>query len=121
MNTDEVRVVVVDDALDMAEALAAVLELDGYSVVTAGDARNALIAVERHRPHCVLFDINMPGTGGCELSRQFRERYGDDIILIAVTRGRAQNKRVAETFARVDHYLMKPVDPKELRRVLGPL
>jgi DNA-binding response OmpR family regulator len=118
---DEVRVVVVDDMLDIADTLAELLEMDGYKVVTAGDAAHALEAIERHRPHCVLLDIHMPGGDGCDLSRKLRELYRDDIVLIAVTGYDERSDRVAETFSRVDHYLRKPVDLAELRKLLRPL
>ena len=118
---DAVRVVVVDDVLDALDTLAVMMELDGYKVMTAGDAIHALQAVERHRPHCVLLDVHMPGTDGCDLSRELRGRYGDDILLIAVTGYDKRDSRVAETFRRVDHWLAKPVDIDKLRKVLPPI
>jgi CheY-like chemotaxis protein len=121
MNSEEVRVVVVDDVVDAAETLAAMLELDGYAVAIAHDGVQALTVIETHRPHCVLLDINMPGSDGCDLSRKLRDRYGDDMVLVAVTGYDEQNGRVAETFVTVDHYLRKPVDPAELRRLLPAL
>jgi CheY-like chemotaxis protein len=60
----------------------------------------------------------MPGMDGDELSKRLRESYGDDIVLIAMTGGRDKDKRVHDTFARVDHYLRKPVDLGQLRRLL---
>ena len=121
MNGEEVRVVVVDDVADAAQILAAYLELDGYKVAVASDGVEALAVVERHRPHCVLLDIHMPGGDGCELSRKLRALYGDDVVLVAVTGFDEQNQLVAETFATVDHYLRKPVDPSNLRRLLPAL
>ena len=78
------RIVAVDDNLDAIELLAMALECDGYGVV-AGDARQALATVERHRPHCVLLDVRMPGTDGHDFSRQLRELYVDDIVLVLTT------------------------------------
>lgn len=115
---DDVRVVVVDDAKDAAEALACHLELDGYVVRVAHDGEQALEVIAEFKPHCVLLDIDMPGMDGCELSRRLRERYQDDIVLIAVTGWGEDNQRVAESFVRVDHHLRKPLDPKVLRKVL---
>ncbi len=118
---DEVRVVVVDDYADAAETLAASLQLDGYSVRVALDGVDALAVIDAFRPHCVLLDINMPGLDGAALSKALRERYGDDIVLIAVTGQGKDERGVSETFARVDHYLQKPVSDVELRKVLGRL
>ena len=116
---DAVRVVVVDDMLDAADALALRLELDGYEVRTAYSAEQAVLEIEDHRPHCVLLDVCMPGTDGYELATLLRHRFKDDVVLIAVTGADETQGRVADTFALVDHYLRKPVDARELRKLLG--
>ncbi len=121
MNNDEVRVLVVDDVFDAAEALACGLELDGYKVRIAQNGEQALALIEESVPHCVLLDVDMPGIDGAELSRRLRERHGDDLVLIAVTGWGEDDERVSQTFACVDHYLKKPVDPAELRKLLPPL
>ena len=121
MSDDDVRVVVVDDVADAAETLAAALTLDGYKVWTASDGAAALALIETHQPHCVLLDIGMPGMDGNALTRALRERYGDDIVLIAVTGREHDDEGVSDTFARVDHYLKKPVDPDRLRKLLPPV
>jgi len=121
MNDDDVRVVVVDDFLDAAEALAETLAMSGYKVWVATDGAGALALIETHQPHCVLLDIGMPGMDGNELTRTLRTRYGDDIVLIAVTGREHDDERVSDTFARVDHYLQKPVDPDVLRKLLPPV
>ena len=121
MNDDDVRVVVVDDFADAAEALAETLKMSGYKVWVATDGTAALALIETQRPHCVLLDIGMPGMDGNELARTLRSRYGDDIVLIAVTGREHDDERVSDTFARVDHYLQKPVDPDVLRKLLPPV
>ena len=113
--------VVVDDAIDVAEVLACTLEMDGYSVKTAGDGAQALALIEAYQPHCVLLDINMPGMGGCELSDRLRELYGGDLVLIAVTGWGDPGDRVSDTFSRFDHYIRKPFDPALLRKILPPV
>ena len=120
-DADDVRVLVVDDFADAAETLATVLELDGYVVRIARDGEEALVVVEQFQPHCVILDINMPGLDGNGLSAQLRSRYGDDIVLIAITGTDGSDRRVGQTFARVDHYLLKPLDPEVLRKALPPI
>ncbi len=121
MHADEVRVVVVDDVPDVADTLAMQLMLDGYTVVTAYSADEAIRAVERHQPHCVLLDIGMPGIDGCELAALLRHRYHDDVVLIAVTGSDETHARVTDTYALVDHHLRKPLDTKALRKLLPTL
>ena len=117
----EVRVLIVDDAVDVAEALAYVLTLDGYTVQTAANGVQALQIADAFGPHCVLLDVRMPGMDGLELTKSLRQRYGDDVVLIAITGSSGDDERVSETFARVDHYLQKPIDSATLRKVLPRL
>ena len=121
MADDDVRVLVVDDVADAAESLAETLELSGYKVAVATDGAGALALIEAEQPHCVLLDIGMPGMDGNQLTRLLRDRYGDDIVLIAVTGREHDDEQVSDTFARVDHYLQKPVDPEQLRKLLPPV
>jgi len=118
---DAVRVLVVDDDHDVAEVLAEILKLNGYEVRIAHDGLVVLALVEEYKPHCVLLDVNLPGMDGGELSRRLRERYGDDLILIAVTGWSEKDARVSNAFGRVDHYLQKPVDVQMLSKVLPPV
>lgn len=120
MSEDEVRVVVVDDMPDAADTLACLLELNGYTVRVANDGLQALKLIEEWPPVCVILDIDMPGLNGLELSTRLRQRYGDDIVLIAVTGWDKDDPRVAGTFTIVDHYLRKPVDPDVFRNIVPP-
>jgi CheY-like chemotaxis protein len=117
---DRARILVVDDVADDADAMTTLLELDGYEVRTAGDGVQALQITAEFNPHCVLLDIGMPRMDGFALAKILRERFGDDIVLIAVTGKAKADARVSETFDRVDHYLQKPLDPALLRKALPP-
>ena len=117
---DEVRVVVVDDNFDAADMMAAALELEGYRSRIATSGEQALPLIEDFRPHVVLLDVRMPGMDGCELTRRLRERYGDAMVLIAVSGSDPDDARVVDTFDNVDHYFRKPVDLAALRRLLKP-
>jgi DNA-binding response OmpR family regulator len=119
--TEEVRVVVVDDVSDAAETMALALKMEGYQVRTALDGHQALAVIEEHMPHCVLLDIDMPGIDGFELSRRLRERYGHDMVLIAVTGWGDASERISERFSHCDHYLRKPIDLGALMKLFPPL
>ena len=112
---------VVDDAEDVAAAMATAVELDGYEVRIATDGQQALAIVQDYVPGCVLLDIDMPGMGGIEVARHMRTLYGSDVVLIAVTGWGEEGLRVSSEFADFDHYLRKPVDPAALRLLLPPL
>ena len=121
MNQDAVDLIVVDDVEDAATTLALMLELDGYRVRTAFSGAEALAMIAAHKPHGMLFDIDMPGIDGHELAKRVRAEHGDDIVLIAVTARQRHDPRVAGAFAVADHYLSKPLDHPMLRKLLRPL
>ncbi|MEO7338578.1 MAG: response regulator [Caldimonas sp.] len=121
MSDDAVRIVVVDDSADSAQTMAVLLRLSGYDVRTAGSGQDALALIEETAPHCVIFDVVMPGLDGNELCALLRSRYGDAIVLIAVSGAAPSDARVRESFALADHYFTKPVTVEMLSRVLRPL
>ena len=118
MGDSDVRVLVVDDLDDSAQMLAALLRASGYAARTAHDGVSALAVTEEFKPDCVLLDIKMPGMDGLELARRLRATHGDDIVLIAVTAADFDDFDVSQTFALVDHYLVKPVDVAKLATIL---
>lgn len=120
MSDDAVRVLVVDDDRDGADLLAELLRLNGYDVTVAYGGVEALATIALRQPHCVLLDVGMPGMDGGEFTERLRDRYGDDIVLVAITGRASDDQRVVPTFALVDHYLQKPVDPALLRKLLPP-
>ena len=116
---DAVRVVVVDDQPDAADMLAAALALEACQARTAQSGEEALPLIDQFQPHAVLLDVSMPGgMDERELTRLLRERYGDAMVLIAVSGSDPDDERVSQTFDNVDHYFRKPVDLAALRRLL---
>src|SRR2546425_7517937 len=69
---DGVRVLVVDDALDVQEVVTEVLSQDGARVTTVGSAEEALAALQSERPDVLVSDLAMPGKGGYWLIGQVR-------------------------------------------------
>lgn len=114
------RIAIVDDNADAADSLAMVLELEGHQVATASDGVAGLELVGKFAPQVVILDIGLPLLNGYEVARRVRSDHRDaDILLIAVTGwGQQQDKKTAEA-AGFDHHFTKPVDPRELQRVLS--
>ncbi len=114
MNADDTRrILVVDDNVDSAESMAALLRLEGHDVRTlyAGE-RVAAVAREFH-PQVILLDIGLPGMTGYDVARAVRadpDAGGTAIRLIALSGyGRPEDRERARA-AGFDEHLVKPVE-----------
>ncbi|MBV9998480.1 MAG: PAS domain S-box protein [Verrucomicrobia bacterium] len=118
----QLRVLVVDDNVDAADALAAVVHLAGHAAQVAYEGSTALALAPQFKPHLVLLDIGLPGMDGHAVGRALRQRpETKDTVLVAVTGwGQAEDRRKSQEagFAR---HLVKPVDPAVLKTVLAEL
>lgn len=117
---DTLRIIIVDDLADNADTLAVALELHGLVTRTACNGDEAVLVIDVFKPHCVLFDICMPGMDGLELAKLLRSTSGDDVVLIAMTGLDTNDMRVADTFNLVDHYFQKPFELDALLRIVKP-
>lgn len=112
-------IVIIEDQDDNRHMLRALLELDGYRVITAEDGTKGLAAIEQHRPDVALVDIGLPGITGYDIAKQVREKLkNDQTYLIALT-GYGQPHDVQAAFeAGFDSHIVKPFDPKKLAQLL---
>lgn len=113
------RILVVDDYLDAAESMAAVLQAERHEVRIARDGLTAIEAARAFRPSAVLLDIGLPGMTGYEVARALRAMPETrDSLLIAVTGyGQAEDQALSRE-AGFNFHLVKPVDPEALRAIL---
>ncbi len=113
------RVLIVDDNVDAARTLEALLRSLGHDVAVAHDGAAALEAARERRPEVVLLDISMPGLDGLELARRLRAQPGFDRVRFAAVTGLGQDAdRRRSHEAGFDAHLVKPLSPDDLRRVL---
>jgi CheY-like chemotaxis protein len=113
------RMLVVDDNVDMAMSLSIILELHGHRVEMAHDGASALELSQARPFDVVLLDIGLPSMDGYEVARRIRARGGKSQPLLVGISGYgfdADRQRAKE--AGFDLYLVKPVDPKLLETLL---
>jgi CheY-like chemotaxis protein len=114
------RILVVDDNVDAAETLSALLRCLGAEVLTVHDGRAALECVRAHKPSAAVLDIGMPGMDGYEVARRTRaEPDGAELLLIALTGWGNEEDRRRSREAGIDHHLVKPVDLDVLENLLA--
>jgi PAS domain S-box-containing protein len=113
------RVLVVDDNVDAAAMLAALIRQLGHEVEIVHDGSAALRAVEGYRPEVILLDIGMPGMNGFEVAQRLRElRRVPGLRIVAVTGWGKPEDRERSREAGFDMHLIKPVELSEIQQAL---
>lgn len=103
------RVLLVDDNADAADALALSLQLDGYRTRTEYSGEAALLAAAEFEPHVVLCDIGLPGIGGHEVATRLRAQpRNDGMLLVALTGWGSKEDQARSRTAGFDNHLIKP-------------
>ncbi len=80
----EGRVLVVDDEAGIRKVLERILRGAGYQVECAGDAFQALDALDLRPPDAMILDIKMPGMDGLGLMENLRQR-GLEVPVVVLT------------------------------------
>lgn len=113
------RVLIVDDNVDSAASLGALLELHGHQVCVVHDAESALAVIDEFAPDAALLDIGLPGIDGYELARRLRgDERSRQVRLVALTGWGQEADRDRAEAAGFDEHLTKPAEPD---RVLAAL
>jgi PAS domain S-box-containing protein len=114
------RVLVVDDNVDAAESVAAILKLSGYAVRCAYDGTSALQLAQSYKPDVVVLDIGLPDITGYEVARQLRAQpQFEHLPMVAVTGYGQDADRRQSREAGIDEHLTKPVDPAALQAFIA--
>ena len=115
------RVVVIDDNHDAANTTAMLVEALGGECRVAYDGISGVHDVLAYRPEIVLLDIGMPGLDGYETCSRIRRELGHSVLVVALTGFGREQDRDKALQSGFDAHLTKPVDPKELARLLSEL
>lgn len=107
------RILVVEDEIELCNTIAQGLEIDGYAVDTCYDGTKAyeLIYVENY--DLVILDLNLPGMDGIEIIKEIRKTNNEVKILILSARGSVSD-RVKGLDLGANDYLIKPFAFEEL-------
>jgi two-component system, chemotaxis family, CheB/CheR fusion protein len=112
MNTPRpLRVLIVDDQLDMLTTLGILLRSEGMEVQLGQKGAEVEAAVEAFRPDVVMLDIEMPDRSGLQVAMELTQRYGERCpVLIAVTGHKTEAARRLTEKAGFRHHVTKPYD-----------
>ena len=109
------KVLVVEDDVDIQEIVVSVLGRAGYDVLVEGNGEAGLAAALTQEPDLVILDWMMPGLTGVEVCRSMRADPRAQNIAILLLTSRAQEADIDQAFtAGADDYMVKPFQGREL-------
>ncbi|WP_455209460.1 sigma-54-dependent transcriptional regulator [Kaarinaea lacus] len=111
-------ILVVEDDIDLRDALSDTLQMAGYAVCVAQDGRMALDMIESKEPVMVISDIQMPRMDGHMLLKHIKKRWPDLPVMIMTAYGSIEKAVQAMRDGAVD-YLTKPFEAEVLVNMVG--
>lgn len=107
------RVLVVDDEVNIAELVSMALRYEGWQVAAAHTGARAVSAAKEFRPDAVVLDLMLPDFDGLEVLRRMRTA-APDLPVVFLTAKDAVEDRIAGLTAGGDDYVTKPFSLEEL-------
>jgi len=120
---DEPTVLYIEDNPDNRILVSRILLVEDINVIDAPDGVLGLELALAHRPDLILMDINLPGTDGYQLTRQFKAMPElQNIPIVALTANVMDIHRQQIADAGCDGFISKPIDvdrlPQQVRQFL---
>ena len=116
------RILIADDSKDGAFMLSMLLDSAGHETFVEHNGYSALERARTEAPDICILDIGLPDMDGNEIARRLRSTaVMTQPVLIAITGYSQDNDRKISFEAGFDHYLVKPVDLKNLVALLAEL
>ncbi|MGM9926702.1 MAG: response regulator transcription factor [Bacillus sp. (in: firmicutes)] len=106
------KIMVIDDDKNILQLVSIHLTREGYRVLQANNAAEALSLLEEEVPDLVVADVMMPGMDGIELTKILSDDFGIPVLLLTA-KGDLEDKTKG-FLAGSEDYVVKPFEPKEL-------
>jgi two-component system phosphate regulon response regulator PhoB len=124
-----IKVLVVDDELDMRTFITTLLETNGYKPISAVDGREGLEIARRSRPALIILDVMMPKESGINMYRELKQdptlKAIPVIMLSALSKKtffhsqKVLDEYRGEHVAEPSAYIEKPPEPDELLEAIS--
>ena len=116
------KILIVEDDPKNMKVVAMALRPHGYTLLKATDGEEALEITLRDTPDLILLDMQLPKMSGLEVTRKLREMPAfSHIPIIALTAYAMKGDKEKFIEAGCDAYLSKPINTRELPRVIAEI
>ena len=113
------KILIVDDNEAAARGLKKLLDHAGHHVQTANGGVAALATARGFNPDVVLLDIGLPDLDGYQVARKFREEFGMDAVLVALTGYGQEDDRLRALQAGFNYHLTKPAGIVDIKTIIS--
>ena len=110
MSNNKYKVLIVDDEANICSFIAAILESNGYQVLTAGTCLQGRLVFATHNPDLIVLDLGLPDEDGSALIRTVREAGCAAPILVLSARS-DESEKIAALDLGANDYITKPLAP----------
>ena len=111
----DASILYIEDNPDNRLLIKRILQAEGYQVLEAESASQALKTLQEQRPDLILMDINLPEINGYALTSQIKSLPGmSSVPIVALTANVMKGDRERTMRAGCDGYIQKPVDVDSL-------
>jgi len=107
------RLLIIEDEIDLANALARGLRRQGYAVDIAANGEHGLFLAGANDYDLLILDLNLPDIDGLDICRDLHNKSSDLLILILTARDQIEDKIIGLD-SGADDYLVKPFHFQEL-------
>lgn len=116
------RVLLVEDEINIIEAIQFLLSREGWQVETHSEGGSALDMIRSMRPDLVVLDYMLPGKSGLEILTELREDPDFERlpVLMLTARGQSRDREQAER-AGVSRFMTKPFSNTEVMTAVRDL
>ena len=114
------KILIVDDELQVAKVLAESVQLQGHEAFVAGSGQEGLALLDQKRPDVVLLDIVMPRMSGLEVLRRIRQTHPALPVIVITGHASALQIEEARRLGATD-CVVKPFTLKQLNQALANL
>jgi len=113
------RVLLIEDEVNIFEAISFILSRDGWEVRGHGNGATALEEIARTRPDVLVLDVMLPGRSGLDILRDLRgaSETADLPVLMLTAKGQSKDRDLALALG-ANAYLTKPFSNVEMVAVL---
>jgi len=116
------KILIVEDDPKNMKVVVMALRPHGYALLEATDGEEALEIALRDTPDLILLDMQLPKMSGLEVTRKLREMPAfSHIRIIALTAYAMKGDKEKFIEAGCDAYLSKPINTRELPRVIAEI